>query len=62
VVSGVNPKTDLVEIVELREHPFFIATQFHPELKSRPLQPHPLFVGFVKAARAQSEARKEAEG
>ena len=40
----------LVEIIELRGHPFFVGTQFHPELKSRPLEPHPLFLGFIKAA------------
>ncbi|MFO7652018.1 MAG: hypothetical protein R6X13_11845, partial [bacterium] len=40
----------LVEIVELRGHPFFVACQFHPEFKSRPLRPHPLFAGFIKAA------------
>jgi len=40
----------LVEIVELEKHPFFVGTQFHPELKSRPTSPHPLFVGLMKAA------------
>lgn len=49
-VAGVNPERDLVEIVELPAHPFFVGTQFHPELKSRPLTPHPLFVGLVRAA------------
>src|SRR3989339_1061223 len=48
-VVGVNKETDLVEIVELKNHPFFIGTQFHPELKSRPTSPHPLFVGLIKA-------------
>ncbi len=48
--SGRNPKTNLVEIIELPGHPFFIGTQFHPELKSRPLAPHPLFEGFIAAA------------
>tara|TARA_R110002126_G_scaffold27665_2_gene92790 strand:+ start:16140 stop:17798 length:1659 start_codon:yes stop_codon:yes gene_type:complete len=52
VVSGRNPKRDLVEIVELPEHPFFIGVQFHPEFKSRPLTPHPVFHGFVAAAQA----------
>lgn len=47
---GINPATDLVEIVELKDHPYFVGTQFHPEFKSRPLAPHPLFVGLVKAA------------
>ncbi len=49
VVSGVNPQSNLVEIVELPTHPFFIACQFHPELKSRPQHPHPLFQGLVGA-------------
>ena len=47
VVSGVNPESNLVEIIELRDHPFFIGTQFHPEFKSRPLKPHPLFREFI---------------
>jgi len=47
---GVNPQSDLVEIIELKNHPYFIGTQFHPEFKSRPLHPHPLFVGLIKAA------------
>ncbi len=50
VISGTSPDGQLVEIIELKDHPFFIGTQFHPELKSRPLAPHPLFVGFIKAA------------
>ena len=50
VFSGVNPETNLVEIIELKNHPFFVGTQFHPELKSRPMAPHPLFVAFIKAA------------
>ncbi len=50
VVTGINPDRDLVEIVEIPEHPFFLAVQFHPELKSTVEKPHPLFVAFVKAA------------
>ena len=50
VVAGTNPKKDLVEIIEIKDHPFFVATQFHPEFKSRPLKPHPLFKEFIKAA------------
>jgi CTP synthase len=50
VTSGRNPDTGLVEIVEIPEHPFFIAAQFHPELKSTPENPQPIFVAFVKAA------------
>ncbi|MBI4138509.1 MAG: CTP synthase [Candidatus Wildermuthbacteria bacterium] len=49
VFSGINPERDLVEIGELRGHPFFLGTQFHPELKSRPLEPHPLFLEFIRA-------------
>ncbi|HET7676499.1 MAG TPA: CTP synthase, partial [Candidatus Limnocylindrales bacterium] len=50
LVSGQSPDGRLVEIVELRDHPWFVASQFHPEFKSRPDRPHPLFDGFVKAA------------
>ena len=50
VISGTNPDTGLVEIVEIPSHPFFIGTQFHPEFKSTPEQPQPIFAAFVKAA------------
>ncbi len=50
VVAGTNPKQNLVEIVEIKDHPFMVGTQFHPELQSRPLAPHPLFVEFIKIA------------
>lgn len=50
VVSGVNPEKDLVEIIEIKNHPFFVGAQFHPEFQSRPLSPHPLFKSFIKAA------------
>ena len=50
VFSGTYPKADLVEVVELPDHPWFLATQYHPEFKSRPTRPHPLFKGFIKAA------------
>lgn len=49
-ISGVNPDGGLVEVVELKEHPWFVGAQFHPELKSTVLRPHPLFVGFINAA------------
>lgn len=49
VVSGTTPDGQLVEIIELADHPFFVATQFHPEFKSRPFAPHPLFAEFVRA-------------
>lgn len=51
VVSGVNDKTGLVEIIELKDHPWYLGCQFHPEFKSRPLDPHPLFVSFIAAAK-----------
>lgn len=50
IATGINPDTGLVEIVEVADHPWFVGVQFHPELKSTVLNPHPLFVGFVKAA------------
>jgi CTP synthase len=54
-LSGLSPDGSLVEIVELPDHPWFVGCQFHPELKSRPTRPHPLFAGFVKAAMAQRQ-------
>ena len=50
IISGVYPKAGLAEIIEVKDHPFFVAVQFHPEFKSRPDQPHPLFRDFVKKA------------
>ena len=50
VVSGKNPALNLVEVIELNDHPYFIACQYHPEFKSRPFKPHPLFASFVKAS------------
>ena len=50
IFSGINPQTNLCEIIELKNHPFFVACQFHPEFLSRPLKPHPLFLGFIEAA------------
>jgi len=50
VFSGQNPELNLVEMIELKDHPFFIGCQFHPEFKSKPFDPHPLFSGFVRAA------------
>jgi CTP synthase len=49
-LSGTSPNDALVEIVELPSHPYFIGTQFHPEFRSRPDDPHPLFLGLVRAA------------
>jgi CTP synthase len=60
VLSGLSPDRGLVEIVELKGHPWFLGCQFHPEFKSRPLVPHPLFVDFIKAAlRGKSKGGKE---
>jgi len=59
-IAGTSPKGDLVEIVEVKDHPWFVAVQFHPEFKSQPFNPHPLFAGFVEAAKARS-AREKAE-
>jgi CTP synthase len=53
-ISGVSPDYRLVEMIEIPEHPFFLATQAHPEFKSRPDRPHPLFQGLVKAAVAHA--------
>ena len=50
IFSGLSPDDRLVEIIELPSHPFFVASQFHPEFKSRPDEPHPLFMGFVAGA------------
>jgi CTP synthase len=50
VMAGVNPLLDLVEIVEVRDHPWFVGVQYHPEFKTKPMQPHPLFRDFVGAA------------
>jgi CTP synthase len=54
VFSGLSPNGRLVEIVELADHPWFVASQFHPELRSRPNRPHPLFRDFVAASIGQS--------
>jgi CTP synthase len=58
VFSGINPDSDLVEIIELPNHPHFIASQFHPEFKSRPTKAHPLFLSFVKASIDYSNDKK----
>ena len=58
VLSGLSPDKRIVEMIELREHPFFLGTQGHPELKSRPNRAHPLFRGFVKAAEAYGREKE----
>ncbi|MHC4933979.1 MAG: glutamine amidotransferase-related protein, partial [Planctomycetota bacterium] len=50
VISGVNDDLDLVEVIELKDHPYFVATQYHPEFQSKPTRPHPLFRELIKAA------------
>jgi len=50
IFSGINPERDLVEIIEIKGHPFFVGVQFHPEFQSRPGRPHPLFYAFIKAS------------
>ena len=62
IFSGQSPDGKFVEIIELSQHPWFLACQFHPELKSKPLAPHPLFTSFIQAAhlhRLQDEAGEE---
>ena len=57
VISGISPDGRLVEIIELKEHPWFVACQFHPEFKSRPNRPHPLFMGLIRGALDYKEKR-----
>ena len=57
-MAGRNPKLDLIEVVEIADHPWFVGVQYHPEYKTRPLQPHPLFRDFVGAAVAREEAAR----
>jgi CTP synthase len=61
VLSGLSPDKKLVEMIELRDHPYFVGCQFHPEFKSRPMTPHPLFKRFIRAALEHSaRARPDA--
>ena len=55
ILSGINPEADLVEIIELADHPWFLGCQFHPEFKSRPMDPHPLFESFVGACQKKRQ-------
>jgi len=59
IASGKNPATNLVEIIEIPSHPFFIGVQYHPELKSTVENPQPVFVSFIKAAKQYAEKRSE---
>ncbi len=56
-ISGTSPDGSLVEAVEIKEHPFYLGVQYHPEFKSRPNKPHPLFLGLVRASLARKESR-----
>lgn len=58
IAAGINPDTNLVEIMENTKHPWFVGVQFHPEYSSNVLNPHPLFVDFIKAAIHYSEQKK----
>jgi CTP synthase len=57
VFSGINTELGLVEMIELGDHPHFIGCQFHPEFKSKPFRPHPLFAGFIAAAVKARDAK-----
>jgi CTP synthase len=57
VISGISPDGTLVEMVEIKGHPWFLGCQFHPEFKSRPMNPHPLFREFIRASLKYSETR-----
>ena len=61
IFSGMNPDLGLVEMIELNNHPHFVGCQFHPEFKSKPFRPHPLFAGFIASAVAYRDARKKSE-
>ena len=58
-VAGINPKRDLVEIVEVKGHPWMVGVQFHPEFQSKPSKPHPLFCAFVGEALKVSKSRQK---
>ena len=57
-ISGISPSGDLVEIVEIQDHPWFLGCQFHPEFKSRPMDAHPLFREFIKASLDYSKSKR----
>ena len=59
IISGTSPNGELVEIIEINDHPWFLGCQFHPEFKSRPMTPHPLFRDFIKASLKKSEGRNQ---
>jgi CTP synthase len=59
VASGVSPDGNLVEIIEIKDHPWFVGVQFHPEFQSRPLRPHPLFACFIEAAKRSRDSKRQ---
>ena len=59
IVAGTNPDRDLVEIVEVQNHPWFVAVQFHPEFQSKPTKAHPLFAAFIEATLTRKLAASE---
>ena len=58
IISGASPDGNLVEIIELADHPWFLGCQFHPEFQSKPMKPHPLFRDFIKAAIAHKKSKQ----
>ena len=60
-IAGVNPERDLVEIIEFKDHPWFVGVQFHPEFQSKPTKAHPLFASFIEATLAHSLQSKQQE-
>ena len=62
IVTGTSPNGKLVEVIELRDHPWFLAVQCHPEFKSKPTSAHPLFRDFIQAAIQRREVKKKADG
>ena len=61
VISGMSPDNNLIEMIEVKDHPYFVASQFHPEFKSRPWEPAPMFNYFIKAASNIIENKKKEE-
>ncbi|MCK5074546.1 MAG: CTP synthetase, partial [Bacteriovoracaceae bacterium] len=58
IISGRNKKLDLVEVIEIKDHPHFVGCQYHPEFKSKPFSPHPLFFYFLKKSDEYSQKRE----
>ncbi|MDE5757934.1 MAG: gamma-glutamyl-gamma-aminobutyrate hydrolase family protein, partial [Allobaculum sp.] len=61
-ISGTSPDNSLVEAIEYPDHPFYVGVQYHPEFKSRPNRPHPLFSGLVQASLENAKAKAESNG